>query len=820
MALAPVIAVAWLIGLTLASGAPAATWVGPMALIALAAGAGIAVWGLQPNEITAAPISVTLTLATGALLAGLAVGPKYASEPPLPPAGMARIEAVVERVQHGPEGRARSLVRVLEGERLEDRATITHGTRLWVGPTALPEEARVRLIAKVRPSRPFRNPSPHPPAPSVMPAQGSAWMPNPDAAAVVTHGLVARTADRLRRHVRAALDATLSVRGAGMARALVLGDAAATSEDDLDAVRGSGLTHVIAVSGLHVTILAGVLVALLHRLLLWLPFAARIEMRRIACAAGVPLALGVAVLTGNVPSGWRAAVTAALGWALVALGWRPAPGPVAAMAVILLGALRPHEAAQPGFLLSVVATAAILSMPRVVERTLHAWLVAACSLSWRTTIATAPIILWLFGAVPVVGIAANVLLVPVGSLLLVLAAAHALVASTVPWAAGVSGGVFAALADAFVAGCAVFTRLGPPGPWPPLDVAQGVVVALASAAVLFAPGWKHRIAIALLAGALLAGLEVRLRHVERPRDKLRATFLDVGQGDAALVDLPDGRLMLIDAGGNPGGGADPGARAIVPLLQARRRDRVDVVVLTHPHPDHYGGLRAVLDSVAVGEIWDSGQADAETEIEPSAAEAAGILADARARRIPVRGPADLCGHVVRAGSARIRVLAPCPAHDPGHDPNDNSIVLRIDFGDRSVLFTGDAERHEEDALLTAHAVPRRTGGSPLAASARAVRAAVDAPRSPHPLRADVLKVAHHGSRTSTSAPFLAAVAPRLAVISAGPANRFGHPHAEVVDRLRTGVARIASLAETGGTIVETDGRALHVRTWRGDHWGL
>lgn len=786
------IAGAWLLGLVLAGVIPPAGWHGPVALAALAVGTGVAVWGLRQRSLAPAPRGVALAVAATALVAGIAVGPEHASPPPLPPAGMARLDAVVERVQHQPEGSARSLVRVLSGARLEDHATVTPGTRLWVGPTALPEGARVRMIAKLRPSMPFRNPSPHPRAPMVMPAQGSAWLPGTDAATVIDHGLIARMLDRMRTHVRVALDGTLPVRTAGMARALVLGDAAATSDEDLRTVRGSGLTHVLAVSGLHVTILAGILVGFVHRVLLWLPLAARVEVRRIACAVGVPLALGVAAFTGGAASGWRAAVTAALGWALVACGWRPAPGPVAAFAVIVLGALRPHEAAQPGFLLSVVATAAILSMPRVAEQTLRAWLVAALSLSWRTTVATAPIVLWCFGAVPLIGIAANVLLVPVGSLLLVLAAVHACIASAVPFAAGLSGPLFATVSDAFVNGCAVFARFGPDHPWPPLDLWQGIVVAFAAAALLFAEAWKPRVAVALCATVVVIGLEARLRHVEQPHDKLRVTFLDVGQGDSALIDLPDGKLMLIDAGGNPGGGADPGQQAIVPLLQARRRDRVDIAVLTHPHPDHYGGFAAVLDAVVVGEIWDSGQADAEAEIEPSSSATAQLLADARARRVRVRGPSDLCGHPLHAGEARIRVLAPCPTYDSGHDPNDNSLVVRIDYAARSFLFAGDAEQHEEGVLLA--------GGTPL--------------------RADVLKVGHHGSRTSTAAPFLAAVAPRLAVISAGAANRFGHPHAEVIERLTARVAHITSLAETGGTIVETNGKTLDVKTWSGERWQM
>jgi competence protein ComEC len=254
-------------------------------------------------------------------------------------------------------------------------------------------------------------------------------------------------------------------------------------------------------------------------------------------------------------------------------------------------------------------------------------------------------------------------------------------------------------------------------------------------------------------------------------------FLDVGQGDAALVQTAEGATMLIDAGGSMEGGPDPGAASVLPVLSALRIARLDVVVMSHPHPDHYGGLQAVLEALPVAELWDTGQAEAE-----GTQGAQRIVELARRRGARVRRPSELCGAPYVLGRARVSVLAPCPAFDEAYGANDNSFVLRLTHGKRSVLFTGDVE---------------------TAAEARLAQA-----REPA-LRSDVLKVAHHGSRTSSTELFLAAVEPALAVVSAGRANSFGHPHAEVEARL-TQLARVLRTDRVGGVRLWSDGERVRV----------
>jgi competence protein ComEC len=270
----------------------------------------------------------------------------------------------------------------------------------------------------------------------------------------------------------------------------------------------------------------------------------------------------------------------------------------------------------------------------------------------------------------------------------------------------------------------------------------------------------------------------RIVRRDRSAPFLRLTIFDVGQGESMLLETGS-HSLLIDTGGAPfGGSLDIGRRVLAPALWARGMRSLDSLLVTHGDPDHLGGAMAITDDFRPRQIWEGIRVPRH---EPMQA----LLNEAARLQIPVTS--------LRSGQAwgehgvHVRVLHPLePDWERRRVRNDDSVVLEVVYGDVALLLTGDISADVERAI-----VPLLT-----------------------PAKTRILKVAHHGSRTSSSSKLLETWRPQIAIISCGRGNRFGHPAPEVLKRLQDIGARIFRTDTDGQITIETDGRSLRVTTFR------
>ncbi|HEY0819945.1 MAG TPA: DNA internalization-related competence protein ComEC/Rec2 [Rhizobacter sp.] len=563
-----------------------------------------------------------------------------------------------------------------------------------------------------------------------------------------------RWVDRLRQRVRDAIGVHVAdARAAGVLAALAVGDQSAIEREDWQLFRNTGVAHLMSISGLHVTMfawLAGLLITALWRrssraVHLWpAPWAGRV--------GGLLAATAYAVFAGwGVPAQrtvWMLATVT-----LLQLGGRRWPWAMVLLAAaVVVSAVDPWALLQPGFWLSFVAVGLLMASeparreadpPPAPAWWRRAWRAARGGVRTQlvATFGLTPLSLVFFHQVSLVGLAANLLAIPLVTLVITpLALLGVLLAPL--WRLGAAVQETLSHALAWLGSMPGAVWLVPAAPaW-----AQAAGLAGAVLALLPLP-WRLRALAVPLAVPLL------LPAPERPdAGHYEVMAVDVGQGTAVLV-RTQRHLLVYDAGPQYSRESDAGQRVLLPLLQARGETRIDRLVLSHRDLDHVGGAKAVLQTLPVDELLSS-------------------LEDGHAlRALPRRDTRCVAGQRWSWDGVQFEVLHPRPEdYARGLKPNAVSCVIKVSGPQGSLLLTGDIERQQEAELLAT---------------------------SYEALRSDVMLVPHHGSRTSSTAAFLDAVAPKVAIVQAGYRNRFGHPVAEVLDRLRARGVRIETSAACG-----------------------
>lgn len=569
-----------------------------------------------------------------------------------------------------------------------------------------------------------------------------------------------------RARARRAVDATFR-RDAPVARALLVADTRLLSPEIRERYAAAGLIHALSISGLHVGIIAAAAQLLFG--------AARLSVRAALIATMATITVYIAVLGFPAPACRAAAMLGVVAAA------RIAQRPTSAWGALALGALLPL--AQPrtildlGYHLSVAGVAALMGAGafsrRVLAPRLRGWRLSIArdlTASTIATLATAPLVAASFGVVSMVGPLTNLVAGPLFVLLQPMLFLALLTAPLEPVAHFIADAAqpLLRLLDAIAgAGAAApFATLGV-NPSAAASIVAGITAM--AGVVACVSRFPMRPALVGVGGlALLAWLPM----LPGASGEVELHAIDVGQGDAIALRTDRGRWILMDAGRQWTGG-DEGRATVLPHLR-RRGGALATFILSHPHADHAGGAATIVRALRPATFWDA------AFVAPSASYL-GVLeaVDAAGTSWQRVRPGDS----LAIDGVVLTFLAPDSAWTASlNDPNSASVVVMARFGSVRFLLVGDAERAEEEWLLGQGA----------------------------DLRADVLKVGHHGSRTSSTDAFLDAVSPRVAVISVGAGNTYGHPSGEVLEALSDRGTDVLRTDLMGSIVLRTDGRRLRV----------
>ena len=592
----------------------------------------------------------------------------------------------------------------------------------------------------------------------------------------------------LRRDIRQFIARNLSAENGALLAALVVGDMGGITKETRAAFTAAGVNHVLSISGLHVAML-GLVVFVLIRYGMQFSTVLMLQANlfKVAAFFSFLAVLFYTALAGAMVPTVRSAIMIGVYQLAVLLDREEEVFASLTLAALLIALFWPGVVADISFQLSFLAVLFIVWGMRKFHEWLapkrrdelpqeRSWLAARLRqasmhlmVPLLATLGTGPLIAHYFGHLSLAGFVANPLIVPlVGFVVVPLGLMIGFFAVLAP-EVGILLAVFAEKLVSLTAWLVqLFANLPLANIGVPSPNAFEIALLYGLLVSVFAfSKTAHRMTALAVGIALLAADATHWWSERYQRKELRVTHLNVGQGDAAVLELPGSKVMLIDAGGTAVGDFDTGEAIVAPYLRSRKILKVDYLVVTHPRIDHYGGMRAIANEFSPQEFW-SGAARGQTgrfdDLEETLKQRK-ILRVALNDRQPCR---------------TIDQVNFCALYPPAEKSEEGSVVLRLEYGKLRYLFAGDIDKRDEMLLL----------------------------RGADEIRSAVLKVPRHGGPTASTREFLAAVRPSLAIVSAGGRSRNEAQREEIVERYQQVGADILRTSSDGAIIIESDGNTI------------
>jgi competence protein ComEC len=675
---------------------------------------------------------------------------------------------------------------------------------------------RIRFPARIRPFRNFHNPG-HYDYVRAMKEKGFSWAASvSDGRRIVPMGrgqlgFPSEILEGARRPIRNFFQKNLSPQNDALFRALMLGERQQISLEQREIFNVAGLGHILAVSGLHIglvgwlayTIIKGLL-SLSYGLLL------QTNIRKLAAAVTCFPVVAYACLTGFQVSSQRAMIMALAYLFSMIMGREKEIWSTFALAAFVVLAIDPHSPFGVSFQLSFGSVIGILWLApaiykrvfaplaeamkggRIIER-LWIYFGGLTAVSLSAIIFLLPIISFYFHRISVVALPANVIVVPILGLWVIPFGLFAV--ASLPFSTTLAQ-LFLQLGAWGVEGMRAVVQFWTHFKWASFWVVtpnafEMLIFYGLIFFIFFFRRWPRAKMGLLFVLCLLAADIFYWTYRTQYNPYLKVTYLDVGQGNSALIQFPGREKMLVDGGGFSRSTFDVGRMVVAPFLLHSKILHVDYLVLTHPQTDHMNGLRFIASNFYPKEFWYNGYGVRNESF-------MALMKIVEERNIRKRLPYDMRRKRVISG-VKVELLHPLPAErgerllDDAVGTNNESLVLKLSYGGRSLLFPGDLERRGEEVIIS-HA------GSLL--------------------RSDILLAPHHGSRYSCSRPFLQMVRPRICIISSGRGNYFGFPHPETLKALRTMGSEVVRIDQVGAVELSLGQNRFDIRTFLKGHGGM